>query len=64
MNVDIKNFKKVIAYLALLESVPLEEITWVNGDKPIEISKEKLKEWKFTGLNNRDFGIMEIIKDI
>lgn len=44
-----------------VNSTPLEEINWYSkSGKPIVVSKELLEYWKFTGLNNWDFAIIEL----
>lgn len=61
MKVNIKDLKRVLAYLALLESVPLEEIEWIDGNSKIEVDKKEIEKFKFTGLNNKDFAIFNIL---
>lgn len=55
MRVDLTQLEAVIAYLRILESMPLDEITWLRNDEIVPVSEEILTEWKFTGLNNRHF---------
>jgi hypothetical protein len=54
----MKDLRRVMAYLATVESVPLEKVTWIEDGEPIPVTKEELAEWKFTGLNNRDFALI------
>lgn len=58
VRVEMKDLRRVMAYLAIVESVPLEEVTWVENGETIPVTKEELAEWKFTGLNNRDFALI------
>ena len=58
VRVEMKDLRRVMAYLAIVESVPLEEVTWLESGEPIAVRKEELAEWKFTGLNNRDFALI------
>lgn len=55
MKVEITELKKVMEFLMAIESVSLDKITWTENGKEIPVSPADLEEWKFTGLNNRDF---------
>ena len=54
----MKDLRRVMAYLAIVESAPLERVTWIENGEPIVVTKEELAEWKFTGLNHRDFALI------
>lgn len=34
----------------------LEDIEWYYDGKKVEVTEEEIEEWKFTGLDNTDFG--------
>lgn len=57
MIIQLEELQGVINYLKSIEEVKLEEITWMENDKIVRPTPEQLKQWKFTGLNNRDFAI-------
>lgn len=42
----------------------LEDIEWHYDGKKVDVSKEEIEEWKFTGLNNTDFGEMYLLDRI
>jgi hypothetical protein len=58
--VDLQKLQACMAYLAEIEQHSLERIIWVGADKPAE--PEQVRAWKYTGLNNRDFGLMMLTK--
>ena len=60
LSVEMKVLRRVMAYLSMVESVPLEDVTWLENGEPIPVTKEEIAEWEFTGLNNRDFALMQI----
>ena len=55
---EMKDLRRVMEYLAIVESVPLEDVTWLENGEPIPVTQGELNEWKFTGLNNRDFALI------
>ena len=55
MFVEINKLEEVYAYLKSIESVRLEDIVWMRNGDVVEFTKEEIEDWKFTGLNNRDF---------
>lgn len=58
LKVEMMTLRRVMAYLSIIESVPLEEIVWTENGEIIPFTAKELDEWKFTGMNNRDFAIM------
>lgn len=44
-----------------INNTPLEDIEWTLLGETVPIPKEKIKEWKFTGLSNIDFIIENFI---
>lgn len=61
MKVDITKLKGIMEYLASIEQVPLAEIIWIKDGKILEVKPEDIKEWKFTGLNNRYFAMWKLL---
>lgn len=59
--VELSQLAAVFAYLARIESVPLADITWLNNGEAVKLTPERIDEWKFTGLNNRDFARVELL---
>lgn len=55
MIVDLNKLFETMAYLRTIESVPLEEITWILDGVPVKVAKEQVESHKYSGLNNRDF---------
>lgn len=53
--VKIEEFREVMRYLREIESTPLENIKWMKNGKEVKVTKDQIDEWRFTGLNNRDF---------
>lgn len=38
-----------------INAAPFSEINWMIDGKPIHVTPEQAKEWKFTGLSNTSF---------
>ena len=57
MKVDKKKFIEAVEYLRQINNTNLEDLDLSDFTKK-NLSKD-IEEWKFTGLNNRDF-ILEI----
>lgn len=59
LHVDLGQLEQVIAYLRELNSVPTEDVVWIDkhGDR-IYFDPALISEWKFLGLNNKDFAVM------
>lgn len=62
MKVDINEVIAMFKRRREINSVPLENIIWMDGDKVLEVPREWIDRYKFTGLNNVDFIDMEIYK--
>ena len=58
VRVEMTHLRSAMAYLAIIESVPLEEILWIEDGKAIPVTPAEIAEWKLTGLNNRDFALI------
>lgn len=59
--VELSQLAAVFAFFARIESVPLADIKWVNNGEAVNLPANKIDEWKFTGLNNRDFARMHLL---
>jgi hypothetical protein len=59
MRVDVEYAKHLRAELKKINAVPLDEIEWYENGKKLEIEKDLIEEWKFTGLNNVDFILID-----
>jgi len=55
MKIDINEVKNIQKRMDEINSVPIEHIQWMDGDKEIIVSSEHIKEWKFIGLDNMSF---------
>jgi len=60
LTVDLRHFRRVTAYLAMIESVPLADIRWTDDGKEIPVTLAALAEWRFTGMSNKDFGCLAL----
>lgn len=64
VQISIKDIRKSKEFLSHVNSFNLEDIQFLDEfGQPIEIDPETLEEWKFIGLNNTDFVMMEMFKD-
>lgn len=61
--VNIEVVKKIIDDLREINKIPFDEIEWHENGKPLDIPKEVLEEWKFTGLSNYSFVDTEFYKE-
>lgn len=55
VKVSIQEVAYLCARRAEINSIPFEDIEWVDYGKERKFSKTILQEYKFTGLNNTDF---------
>jgi hypothetical protein len=55
MVVDIDEFVRHKNYFHSINSVQIEDITWMQNGKELCPNPDILCEWKFMGLNNSDF---------
>jgi hypothetical protein len=61
--VDLTFLEEVMNYLSLIEDSKLSKIKWLRDKKVVPISSNEIKEWEFTGLNNRSFAAMHLFKN-
>lgn len=55
MKVKIHDIIKMKKYLEAVNSVPLDKLELYGYEIRINIKKEELDDWDFTGLSNIDF---------
>ena len=55
MKVDRKKFIEAIEYIKLVNSVPFDELDLSEFPENENVTDEQRKEFKFTGLINKDF---------
>lgn len=53
--IDIEEVQRLQARLIEINKLPFEEIVWYQNGRQIEISDEKLHDFKFIGLSNTCF---------
>lgn len=61
--VDIEHLEWIFSVLKEIDKIPFEDIDWYQEDKPLIVSEQVVKDWKFIGLNNTDFVEFEIYKE-
>lgn len=62
ITVELSYLEEVMRYLARIETTALENITWMRNGSVVKVSPESVYEWKFYGMNNRDFAMMRLDK--
>ncbi len=55
IQVSIDRVRELIDELAALNALPLESIEWTLGGVPMAIPPSPIREFRFTGLSNKDF---------
>lgn len=53
--IPVEYIEKIIEERKKINNLDLSKVTWTENGKPIEIPKNILDDWRFTGLNNIDF---------
>ena len=59
MKVDLQKLAAAIAYFKLINSCPLGEIEWILRGKTVDVVSNEIDEWRFTGLNNTMFVMLD-----
>jgi len=62
MVVSIEEIKALREKLAEINRVDLESITFTENGEVVKIDQRYIDEWKYIGLNNVDFILMEFHK--
>lgn len=60
MRVDVTHLVSIMKFLSEIERAPLADIVWLDNGKVVPVTEEQIKDWKFTGLNNRDFALFHL----
>ena len=55
ISVEIEKIERMLLFRDLIERVPLKDIAFTRGGKPVEIDEELIRDWQFIGLSNLDF---------
>jgi hypothetical protein len=55
MIVDVKRLQEAVDYIAIVNSVNLDQIEWRKDNKQIHVEPETIDEWRFVGLSNVTF---------
>jgi len=57
MQVAIEEIRDILARKSNINRFPLEQIEWFENGIRINVSKEEIAEFKYTGLSNIDFAL-------
>lgn len=52
MIIDINEVRELEARLLEINSIPFDEIEWVDGNDHLTYHKDLIDSWKYTGLSN------------
>lgn len=55
MIVDMQEFKRHMDYFKKIESVDIKKIAWVKDGKELSVSPGIIEDFKYFGLNNKNF---------
>lgn len=62
--VYISYIRKLLDRIAELNSIPFDQIIWVDDSyQPLALTPEQIEAFKFTGLANKDFVALEFWKE-
>ncbi len=59
IRIDVNEIKRIEERRREINSIPLENIEWVDGDMPVNIPAKHVEDWKFIGLSNCCFAETE-----
>lgn len=59
IEIDLDKLQEALDYIKFVNSSDLSDIIWVQGGTFASSSEEDVKEWKFVGLNNSTFAVMQ-----
>jgi hypothetical protein len=64
IRIDLDGLQAAIDFLAKLEAVSLADLELTRNGTIVPIDKDRADEWRFMGLNNKEFLFSEgIVKD-
>ena len=52
IKIDVNEIKHIKDRLAEINKIDLQNIQWMDGNKPIHMSEKFINDWKFIGLGN------------
>jgi len=55
MNVDINELRELMARIDEINKVDIDQITWIEDGKVVEINPITRKNWEYCGLSNTWF---------
>lgn len=55
MRVDLEKLLEIKAYFKTIEDQDINEIEWYKDGEKLEVDSDQLEEFRFMGLNNRNF---------
>jgi hypothetical protein len=61
MKVDLEELRRALAFVSTVNHCELSEIEWFDSSGVRDIDQEKVREWKFIGLNNTTFAMTELL---
>ena len=61
MNVELNELRSALRYINGINAAPLRAIHWTDDGRPVFVSDQEIDDWKFTGLNNKDFAEMHLL---
>ncbi len=53
--VDVDEILKMKAHMRFINTKAFDQIIWMRNGRVVEISENKIEDFKLTGLNNTDF---------
>jgi hypothetical protein len=63
MKVNINRVKEILEELAMINREDIENLTFIENNIELQIPPERIKAFKFIGLNNTDFIKSDFYKD-
>lgn len=63
LTVELDQLDAVMEYLGRINRQPLKDIIWLRTGTVLKVTDEQYETWRFTGMNNRDFGLMVVEGD-
>jgi hypothetical protein len=60
---DVEEIMTHIDALRAFDLIPLEKLELYENGQKVELSPEVIENWKFVGLNNKDFVALRIWED-
>ena len=61
VRVELTFLRKVLKCLQNLEKFNLEDIVWLENGEVKKVAHQDIDDWRFTGLNNKDFALAHLL---